>query len=394
MIALAKLRPILFVLLGALALVGAINPFPAPIVVVYPLVVGGGADPEIGANLAVLISTKLGEGGGVVVKPATPGTQRSKYLEAAKAIGADYYITGYVTPLGADTSLIAQVVSTYSGSMVYSTTAFVRTYGDAVAQADVLRQAILNHAGRALGNYDLPESYPSASAEPTKGESNQANLSRAFSHLKRGTPGPSPSPAVTPTTGLGEPRPQATGGNAAGVLSVAQQPNAPANLPTVGPTHPPTGRVARVPATPLPSPTPAPRWLIATVNGDAPDPERSYAATALIVALRASGIDAAYLPVNPADVPAQAAVLCKANPRTIRLYTATLDLVQGDAKKPAGLGLETVGYDCTGAVQARVSAALSASAANPNPAIDRIARQVAGALLRARPPAPASPRAG
>lgn len=374
-----KLRLLAFLMLATFALIGAVNPYPAPVVVVYPLTVGGGEDPEVGANLAVLLSTRLGQGGGVVVKPATPGTARKDFLQAAIALGADYYVTGFLTPLGTDTSFIAQVVSTYSGSVVYSTTAVVRTYADAVAQADVLHEAIINHAGRGLGAYDLPESYPSATAEPTKGQSNQANLSQVFSRRRRATPAPTPSP--TPTNGLGEPR-------VLGAASANGHP-APAAASPAGATLPPAGRRGRPQPTPTPLPTPAPRWLVSTATGDAPDPERTQAQNAFIVALRGEGINAAYLPVSANDVPLHAAQLCRANPGTSRIFVLALSLRQpisgpNFSKMPKDAVYRdalAVGYDCSGKEIAREFSAGGQSPAKLSGVIAQMTDDVARLLV-------------
>ena len=84
------------------------------------------------------------------IKPATPVSPKAAFLEAARLRGADYYVTGYLTPLGDEVSLLIQVVSTYSGTVVWSTTTQVRTYAEAAGQSDIIRDAILRHAGRSL----------------------------------------------------------------------------------------------------------------------------------------------------------------------------------------------------------------------------------------------------
>ena len=120
--------------------------FPPPVVVVYPFTVSGTMDPEAGGNIAVLLSTRLASLGGITVKPYTPGTERHDFLIAAQRQNADYYVTGFVTPLGSEASLVTQVVSIYAGTVVWSNTTTLRTYADALAQSDGLRAAIVSHA--------------------------------------------------------------------------------------------------------------------------------------------------------------------------------------------------------------------------------------------------------
>jgi len=110
----------------AVPLLGAVDLRPELVVIVYPLTATTGTNPEAGSNVAILFSTRMAESGGLTIKPPTPGTDRADYLAAARKQNADYYITGYLTPLGDDISMLAQVVSTFSGTVVFSTTTVVR----------------------------------------------------------------------------------------------------------------------------------------------------------------------------------------------------------------------------------------------------------------------------
>jgi len=129
-----------------------------PVLVVYPLTMASATDldKEAGSRLAVSIAQSIAALGGVTVKPAPPGTERKNYLEIARAQNADYYISGYITPLGEDVSVVEQLVSTQSGIVVFSNTAPIKTYNDAVGQGEILRTALLRHQGRNVGAYDAP----------------------------------------------------------------------------------------------------------------------------------------------------------------------------------------------------------------------------------------------
>ncbi len=181
---------------AALPLLGAINDVPdAPVVVVYPLTATGNVPKGVGENLATAIGSDLASLGGVVVRPYTPGTQRTDYLVAAQKEGADYYVTGFLTPLGSEMSLVEQVVSTRSGSIVYSTTAFARTYADAIGPVPTLRDAIVHHAGRGFAQLDAPPP-PPPSAEPI-GSNGRIDISKALKRRHKGKASPAPSPSAS-----------------------------------------------------------------------------------------------------------------------------------------------------------------------------------------------------
>ncbi len=168
-----------------------------PVLVVYPFSANGSdISKEAGSRLAITIATQIANLGGVVVKPATPGIERQNFLDAARQAGADYYIAGYVTPLGDGVSVVEQLVSTQTGIVVYSNTAQVRTYGDAAGQGDVLREALLRHQTRNLGAYAAPPP-PAYSPTPARapGTAAQANLGRLFGRKGRGA-----APAASPST--------------------------------------------------------------------------------------------------------------------------------------------------------------------------------------------------
>jgi TolB-like protein len=228
-----------FVVLGLAFLCGcallAAAPAPSilgtPIVIVYPFTVNGGdVSKEAGSRLAVTIATQIANLGGVDVRPAPAGTERQNYLDAAHHEGADYYIAGYVTPLGDGVSVVEQLVSTTTGIVVYSNTAQVRTYADAAGQGDVLRDAVLRHQTRNLGAYAAPpppDNTPAPTA--TAGTGAQANLGRLFGHKQRTSSAASPAPSSTPTAvALAAPSPAAAplpSATAQAVAAVAHGPD-------------------------------------------------------------------------------------------------------------------------------------------------------------------------
>ncbi len=292
----------------ALATVGRVaadNVFPPPVVVVYPFTVAGDSSAgalQTGGNIALLLSNRLAELGGMVVKPFTPGTTRADYLTAAEKQNADYYVTGYLTPIGSEISLITQVVSTYGGTVVWSNTVTVRTYGDALGQADPLRAEIVAHAERSFAT--ITAQAPAATPEPVTRDAAGVNLTKALGrHHHDASSSPSPAPAGSP---------------AAATVAVAMTPR------------------------PIPLPNVA---LVASVSGTGDPALNAYAADSLVAALRRAGATGAgALPIGAHDAVAHAADLCKANTGARSIYVATL----GVAATPAAVTLDVTAYDCAG----------------------------------------------
>jgi hypothetical protein len=312
-------------------------PSVAPVVVVYPFTVSGAADPEAGGRLAILFATRFADKGGITVKPATPGVTRTDFLAAAKALGADYYVTGYVTPLGDSVSLLDQVVSTYSGIVVWSNTVDVRTYAEASGQADAMSDAIIRHAGRTLAALDEPAPGPSATPAPSTSQPpNQGNFSKLFTRKGKQQSAPQPAPAVPPSSGTT-------------TQTVASSPKSAAQLPTPGPaaTHPP-----------LPPPPPLPQGVsavVVAVSGAASDSERAYASSQLASLIAKAGLGGALVANrSTTDVPLHAKDICAQN-RAAAIFGGTLSLQRSGSAFDRGssASFELLRYDCTGTVVER-----------------------------------------
>jgi hypothetical protein len=343
-----------------LGLLGAApDAYGAPSVVVYPLTVSGGNDPggELGSNIAVLISNKLADLGGLVVKPYVPGTARAQYLDAAIKQGADYYVTGYLTPVGGDVSMIVQVVSTNSGSVVFSTTAIARTYADAVGQADVVRQAILRHAGRAYAAIDAPAPAPTATKADLTDNGN-VDLTKALGRHKRGGAPASPAPGTSP----------APGASSAPGASPASR--APVAAGTATPTA-----VAAAPARPG-------NVLVLQVDGTADAAARTYAASSISLALKSQGIGGGLLPVTVDQGIANATQLCNANAGSSALYAPKL-VVDKDSSGTQNVQLDVAAYDCKAKLLGEQHAVMAVRGRGGiDSAIDRAAAQIANAFLK------------
>ncbi len=189
---------IFFMIIFSVALIGArhrpsppptpsptASPAPAPVatpsepvIVIYPFTINGDVEKDAGNKLATLFANSIAQSGGVLIKPATSGIARQDFLTDARRLGADYYISGFMTPLGAEVALVEQVVSTFSGTVVFAHTAQVVTYGDASTQAQLVRTAVLSHAGRVVAEYNRPVAEPSTTPTPSSG--NEANIGGLF----------------------------------------------------------------------------------------------------------------------------------------------------------------------------------------------------------------------
>ncbi len=361
----------------SVTLLGATDVRPPPVVVVYPLTLTAGTNPEAGSNLAVLFSTRIAEGGGLTVKPATPGTERKDFLEAARKIDADYYVTGYLTPLGQDVSMLAQVVSTYSGTVVYSTTAVVSTYAEAGAQAELLRDAILHHAGRGLASLDRagPTSTPVPTASEVASQGALTNIASIFHHKKAAaTPVPA-APSAAPSAG-----PQ---------TATASATRAPIALPSAAPSAAAQARVAALPRGGV---------IVLAVSGGDQSAE-VHVADSLVASLKHRGVSAVRsngaLAANPID---NAGQLCGTETGVSMLYAGTLSIDKNSAGEADSVQFDVVGYDCSGNALVRESAqSLTNIKGGVNSALDRVADGAAAALARhphaARTTAPAGLRA-
>lgn len=326
-----------------------------PVLVVYPFSVNGGdVSKEAGSRLAIAIATQVANLGGVDVKPATPGTERTDFLNVAKKDGADYYVAGFVTPLGDGVSVVEQLVSTQTGIVVFSNTAQIRTYGDASGQGDVLRDALIRHYERNLGAYAAPPPPVAApSPTPVPGNAAQANIGRLFGHRQQHAATPAPGSAVTPA---------------------AARPASPA-------------AVAAAPApSPSPRPSPSPAAVAAVqhgadygvvgVGGPSSDDRRSFTSAAIrndMIANHRRVADAATTPQEACRTRSVGTVL--GGNLSTRNHT-----ILGTSETTATL--EFLAYDCAGNVMYRKTFARDAPGDNWRTAVNGVVASAVATFLR------------
>ena len=144
-------RSLVAVLCTALAvtLMGASTLLPQATLVIFPFTPATGADPTSGLEYSKQLGAAITALGGVKVVMADTATAPADYLHTAKAAGGDYYLMGHIAPpLNNTLAVIEQVVSTRSGTVVWSDTAHVSSDDDVEAQAPAVKNAVASYAAR------------------------------------------------------------------------------------------------------------------------------------------------------------------------------------------------------------------------------------------------------
>jgi hypothetical protein len=177
-----------------------------PTVMVYPFDVQTGADPRIGMAIAQILAQEMVAAGGISVPPIPQGIKRSSFLDNARTARADFYISGYVTPVGDSAAVVEQVVSVDSGVILFSQTAQVASVADVASQSLLARTQILTFLGRGTQNV---ETRPSNTPAPTSTNGAQVPIqglgsivSSVFGKHTKGSRGASPAPVVKPSRGV------------------------------------------------------------------------------------------------------------------------------------------------------------------------------------------------
>jgi TolB-like protein len=166
-----------------------------PVVLIYPFEAPSDMDPRYGTAVAQIFAQVMSQTGGVTVLAIPSGIKREDYQKFAHVEHADYYISGYIQPIGQGAAIVAQVVDVTSEISVYSATAQVTDVQDIGSQALTARSVILQAAG-----VDRPELNAGPATSPTPENSNGSSvpISNVLSDLFKGKKN-SPTPAPTPT---------------------------------------------------------------------------------------------------------------------------------------------------------------------------------------------------
>jgi hypothetical protein len=176
-----------------------------PTVLIYPFDVQTGADPKLGFAIAQILAQEMAAAGGITVRAIPQGVKRADFLETARAASADFYISGYVTPVGDSAAVVEQVVSVESGVILFSQTAQVSSVADVASQSLLARSQILAFVG-----HDTESVQTQAANTPAPTSTNGAQVpisgigSIVDSVFKHKGPGrtPAPAPATKPARGV------------------------------------------------------------------------------------------------------------------------------------------------------------------------------------------------
>ena len=174
-----------------------------PILVVYPFSVTGDIKPDAGTKAAALFAQQIEQTGDVATVQGSSSVKRTNYPTDAVAKHADYYLSGYMTMIGDGVSLVEQLVSVSSGTIVYSNTAQIQSFNDAAAQASAIHEALMANENRftAAINNNQSDAAPSTPA-PLPGT--QANIGGLFKHgsHEKATPAPKVAAVDKPQKGI------------------------------------------------------------------------------------------------------------------------------------------------------------------------------------------------
>jgi TolB-like protein len=158
--------------LAALA-IGLIAAGPVPfgppsVLIVLPFQVGPGLKATAGSDFATHMSATIAQTSGVTVVPDTStDVNQADYPAIAKAAGADFYLTGFISPNGGTVTVIQQLVSLRSGTIVWSNSAQVLTPEDAVEQANLIRDTIVQYQSRGFAALAFQHATPPPDAKTT-----------------------------------------------------------------------------------------------------------------------------------------------------------------------------------------------------------------------------------
>lgn len=118
-----------------------------PTVLVYPFEAPSDLDPRYGTAVAQIFAQVITQTGGVKVLEIPKNIARVDYQKYARVQHADYYISGYIQPIGSAAAIVMQVVDSNSDITRYSSTTNISDVNDVASQAITARQVILTYSG-------------------------------------------------------------------------------------------------------------------------------------------------------------------------------------------------------------------------------------------------------
>jgi TolB-like protein len=138
----------LFVVLASLLVPLCALPSAAatPTLVVYSFAVNGAMPDDLGSQLSDKIAAEIKALGGVNVIRGAASAKPADYRAAAQAAGADVYFSGSIVPVFNQYSAIETLVSTHSGTVVWSVSIQFRTAADVIGEGARVRDELYRGA--------------------------------------------------------------------------------------------------------------------------------------------------------------------------------------------------------------------------------------------------------
>ncbi len=166
-------------------------------VLIYPFDTAGELSPKVGVQIAHIFADEFKTLGNFNVLPVPTNIERANFLVNAHTEKADYYIAGYVTPIGQSVAVVTQLVGVESGVILYSQTQEIYGVNDAASLALQCHDALLEISGTKVSvtTTEAPTGAPSAA--PTKNGAN-FNVSHLFAHHAAATARPVAVASVRP----------------------------------------------------------------------------------------------------------------------------------------------------------------------------------------------------
>ncbi len=175
-----------------------------PTLLIYPYDAPSDLDPRYGTAVANIFAQVITQTGGVKVLAIPTGIKREDYQKYAHVQHADYYISGYIQPIGSTAAIVTQVVDVDNDISVYSATTNISDVQDVGSQALNARTVVLEAAGVSRPEINTANA-PTPEASPTSGTSTSLNnvLGDLFKGKKKATPAPNATPTPSkPSRGV------------------------------------------------------------------------------------------------------------------------------------------------------------------------------------------------
>jgi hypothetical protein len=118
-----------------------------PTVVIYPFETPSDVNPQTGTAIAQIYQQVMTQSGGLNILPIPDKIRQEDWGKYAHAQRADYYVSGFVQPIGNGAAIIARVVDVNTDIAVYSQTTQIQSVPDVASQALNARTVIMAAAG-------------------------------------------------------------------------------------------------------------------------------------------------------------------------------------------------------------------------------------------------------